>query len=190
MQGLTLRVMGDREGTHIDIPLSPGDEGTAQTIGVMRELAHQFSRSVLVRAVAAAVRATAASHRRGSPVAAQVQREELAALFAWFKRRVRFCRDPKGLELVRRPDHQIANMRGGRTVEGDCDDASVLGAAILLALGMRPVYITIARDYGDFEHVYWGARLADGSLVAMDPQEFDRPGEEAQGVVRKRVWDV
>jgi len=186
MQGLTLRIMGDADGKVLEIPLPPGDAGTEETVKVMRAMAREFARSPWVRAVAASVRKTASDDTGGglNKVA------ELVALFAWFKRRISFCRDPRGVELVRRPDHQIQAMRGNQRTCGDCDDASVLGAAILLAMGYAPVFVTVSRDNGDFEHVYWGVSTGPGHYIAMDPQECDAPGDEAPGVVRRKVWEV
>lgn len=195
MNGLTLRIMGDAPGSVLEIPLAPGDAGTEQTISVMRTMAHEFTKSRWVKAVAAKLRADVYKRVRDLAlgVGAQhglIQSAELDALFAWFKERIAFCKDPAGIELVRRPDHQIRAMQGGRQACGDCDDASVLGAALLLVLGYSPVFVTISRDQGAYAHVYWGIYAGPGTYIAMDPQHFNAPGEEAQDVARRRVWRV
>lgn len=188
MQGLTLQIRGLDGGPDLLYQLDDGDAGTAQTIAAMREMAHAFAGHELVRVVAASVRASSVSLLQRMP-GSSVRATDLAALFGWFKRRVRFCADPTTIELVQRPDELIGQIQAKGKACGDCDDASVLGAAILLALGHKPVFITVARG-GNFAHVYWGARDAWGSVIPMDPQEFDQVGEEASGVTRRVVWEV
>lgn len=187
MNGLTLHIRGDL-GDDLWMALPPGDAGTEQTIDAMREIAHAYATHALVRVVAGSVRtdAVAIMARHALP---RVSLAEYYALFNWFKRRVKFCEDPKSIELIQRPDELIRQVSTEGKACGDCDDASTLGAAILLALGHKPVFITVARG-GNFKHVYWGVRDPVKGLIPLDPQEFDRVGDEADNVSRRRVWEV
>lgn len=65
----------------------------------------------------------------------------------------------------------------------DCDDVATLGAALLLAAGIPPVFIVTGRakdrDPGTgavkLRHVFYGARIGD-QVMPFDPQERVPPG--------------
>jgi transglutaminase-like putative cysteine protease len=62
---------------------------------------------------------------------------QLTVLRAWLQSRFRFVRDPYGVELVYSPERQVDMFRRQGYIEGDCDDAAVLAAALAQALGFR-----------------------------------------------------
>lgn len=110
-----------------------------------------------------------------------------------------FQEDPPKFELVHDPviyANELLARRG--PVRGDCDDRSTLGAALLGALGLAPVFIVV-QPTGDteYKHVLFGymknaARgVADlDNIVPMDPQERFQPGQWIPGVARMKVYAV
>ncbi len=168
----------------------PDDDeaATAQTIVLMSAYAAEDSRHPWIRA--AALDATGQ---------ATDQRAQLAAIHRWIRGRVRFVEDselsrpfsstPDADEVLVRPADLLAMPRPA----GDCDDFSMLTAAMLLTLGIRPEYVTIAADPKAphlYTHVYVVAHLADGTAVAMDTSHGSAPGWQAPAAGKYRAWKI
>jgi hypothetical protein len=174
----------------IRTPDRPADDelATAQTIARMVSLTRADSLAPELRQ--AALEAT----RGAADVAAKC-----GALFWWIKRRVRFLEDRtligaytddstidelliRPLELLRDPDP-----------EGDCDDFSMLTAAMLRSLGIETYFKTIAADPDDpavYSHVYAVAVLPSGERLAMDTSNGPYPGWEARPAGKSRLWRI
>jgi len=98
----------------------------------------------------------------------------MGALLSAVRRRMRYTPDPIDVELVKTPHailEEASRDPNGRFV-GDCDDASVLLAALLGAVGLHSRFVVIPADQarpGEWSHVYVSARASDGRWVALDP---------------------
>lgn len=81
---------------------------------------------------------------------------QVGALRRWLAARFRFRRDPHRLEWVVSPVRQLAYVRGQGFVEGDCDDAAVLAAALGEAVGFpaRLAVLGFLGPAGPFGHVF------------------------------------
>lgn len=89
------------------------------------------------------------------------------------------------VEVLIRPRHMVQWRRG------DCDDFSMLAAALLLTAGIRCAYCTIAADPSAphlFSHVYVIA-YPGGKEVAVDASHGPHCGWQARGT-RKQVWPI
>lgn len=77
--------------------------------------------------------------------------------------RFRFLRDPAGVELVHHPRVLLDRLRKEGYVQGDCDDAAILGAALGKVIGLpaRFVVVGFRGPRGPLTHVY--AEVSDGS---------------------------
>lgn len=86
---------------------------------------------------------------------------ELARAIFWYvKKAVRFRDDPDHDELLIAPAILLAMP----TPEGDCDDFSMLTAALLEAARIPWEFVTVAADHdspGRFSHVYVRALVED-----------------------------
>ena len=122
------------------------------------------------------------------------------AIYDTLAAKVTFQPDPSRLEYLRHPDGMLYDlaMKGRATTRasfahtGDCDDMAMMGCALLLAAGLRPVLITVAiavspRDR--FVHVLFGYIADGGRVVPMDPQEKFAFGTMATPT-RAKVWEV
>lgn len=92
---------------------------------------------------------------------------EVRALFMFVRDRVRYTRDPVGVELLQTPTRVL------RERVGDCDDKSILLAALLRAVGhpARVAFRAIAANPffpGQFSHVYVIARVGQRE-IPLDP---------------------
>jgi len=86
---------------------------------------------------------------------------ELRAVWDWVDRRIRFVRDIRGVETLQTPE---------RTLEigaGDCDDHSILLAALLENLGFETRFHAMGFAPGMFSHVLTEARI-NGQWVPLE----------------------
>lgn len=162
-------------------PLANGDQGTAQTISVMRRLAEGALRdSNFVRKVSDIVR----------PVAAFDDVGEVKQIYDWVRRNIRFTKDPVTVEKLY-PPQELLKIRSG-----DCDDLALLTAAMAMTIGYPARWITIstnAESPNEFTHIWTEVEAPPGSgnWVAMDTARLDSNfGLEPAMYFRKRAWDV
>lgn len=161
--------------------LLAGEPGTAQTISAMRELIDDATTDPeFVRFAVDMVRGVPAYHDIG----------EVQAVYEWVKRNIRFTKDPILKEKLY-PPRELLKIRAG-----DCDDISMLIAALLFALGYPARLVTIAADPNqpsEFSHVYVEAEIPAGSnqWVAVDAARSDSQfGVEPPNYFRKRAWSL
>lgn len=86
------------------------------------------------------------------------------AVGRWVEANVRYVRDVAGVEVVQTPAQVI------EAGAGDCDDIATLIGALLLALGHRVAFVTVAFGSGEYSHVF--AQFFDpksGNWVVLDP---------------------
>lgn len=153
-----------------------GNGGTRTTLAEMSRLAADGARDP---------RVIAAAH---SLVRSLPERDDVTTMtrmLADVRRRMRYTRDPLDVELVKAPGVLIEESESspsGKFV-GDCDDASVLLAALLGCVGIPSKFVAVPADPsrpGEWSHVYVAARAEDGRWVPLDPIVRDfGVGEEA-----------
>jgi transglutaminase-like putative cysteine protease len=129
------------------------------------------------------------------------------AIFNYVKNRVRFVGDnvtaspfqvnttiPIVETLVRPRDLSVMCSGGGQCSRaGDCDDFSMYGASLLLALGRDVRFVTVAADPsqpGIYSHVYVVVYREDGTRLPMDLSHGPYPGWEVQQVTRREEWSM
>lgn len=160
--------------------LSSGKRGTAETVAIMARLAmgEWGARSERIRNLALAV-------VRSREVAAKDYRGEIEAVHTWIQKNIRYTRDPVGQETVQTPEYTAFINQAG-----DCDDFSVLEAALLGALGHPTRFVTIGFTPTAFSHVYLEVNVR-GDWIALDPIMADKPvGWEAPNPVIKKIFPI
>jgi transglutaminase-like putative cysteine protease len=113
------------------------------------------------------------------------------ALRRWLSEHLRFSRDPKGTELLQKPAFMLDEIRKHAVVDGDCDDAATLSAALATALGFACTITAVAfySKHAPFQHVYTlvsVGRKPDGSPDWMD-MDTTRPTRNLPPVVSRRI---
>ena len=108
---------------------------------------------------------------------------EVAALFEWVKKNIRYTRDIYKVELL----HSARRMLQLRA--GDCDDMTILLAAMLEATG-HPVRLVLVgsnpRQPNRFSHIYLESQVR-GEWIALDPTMAKPPGWAPKALVKKIV---
>lgn len=159
---------------HMTIP--KGYSGTLATAGHIVRLIRQGAKDFQVRRTAVAI-------FRQYGIRPKDYMGEVAALFDWVKRNIRYTRDIYKVELL----HSARRMLQLRA--GDCDDLTILLAAMLEATG-HPVRLVLMgvnpRKPKVFSHIYLEVQVR-GRWIALDAS-MDRPvGWAPKAVVKKCV---
>lgn len=138
---------------HQLLGLPPGRWGTWVTVRHMERMVREAIRNpLLVRAARSIVLAVPS----GSAPA------EVAAVRRFLAERVRFTRDPLGVETLTSPARMLEDVATDGMASGDCDEVATLGAALGMALGMPARFVLYAFDPGGpWLHVF--AELWDGT---------------------------
>lgn len=156
-------------------PLLGGDEGTSQTISMLRNLVDDAWKDPVVNR-------TAIEIIRGAGVQPYDAWGQIRAIYNWVRANFYFVNDPVSKEAVR-PTRDLLEM-----FAGDCDDinGNVL-PALLGTIGYETRLVTIAADENypeQFSHVYAEVFLngkwypldaaRPGAVFGMAPQYFFR----------------
>jgi hypothetical protein len=152
------------------VPQLPGAAGIVQTMGLMKSMTNQAIDHPLIRQYAA--RAT--EHvPRGN------QKEGALAIGEWVRAHVRYLPDPLHKEHLTHPGIKgdpktmIEAIHAGKKVFGDCDDMSMLVAAMGKSIGMQPTFHGVGRGE-KFHHVYTElAGIAIDPTVSFGTKPFD-----------------
>lgn len=157
---------------------------TAHTISLMAEYVRQDAKAPIVRQ---------AAYQAISHLAGRDARQEAIAVWQWVRSRVRFVHDSDfaigdDAEVLVRPVDLLRMPQPS----GDCDDFSMLVAALLRALGIPSAFVTVAADprsADQYTHVYVVAMLPNGPL-ALDASHGPSPGWEPKPQGKRRVWPI
>lgn len=123
--------------------LPPGDAGTRATLRAMRAEVHAGLLDPAVRTAALGI----IRH-----IPARDGRGHADTLRRWLGERWRFVRDPDGVEYVLTPREQLERLYRVGALEGDCDDAAVLGATLGKVIGLPARFRALAFG-GPYRHV-------------------------------------
>lgn len=135
--------------TRTEATLQGLPSGPAATIVTLREMRRLARESV--RAANQAVREQALSLVADLPERRWAQ--EIARLHAFVRDRIRYVRDPAGIELVATPEKTLEYG------QGDCDDKCTLLAALLESLCHPAKFVALGFANQPFSHVIVETRL-------------------------------
>ncbi len=136
------------------LSFASGDEGTRQTLNVMRHAVVEGIKDPAIMPIA---------RRLVLDVDEKDKRGEAAVLFEYVKDHIRYVNDPLGLETVVFPRTVI------EVGSGDCDDKSVLFAALAVVLGIPARFVAVKMPgIKIYTHVY-PELLINGSWQPFEP---------------------
>jgi hypothetical protein len=160
--------------------LSGGDTGTAETIAVIRQLVDEGIKDPEVNRAAIGI-------VKAAGVRPFDFDGEQRAIYNFVLKQIRFTRDIAGKETLRTP-REILAIRAG-----DCDDKSILIAALLGTIGHRVRLVTVKANPlapGLFSHIYPEV-YSRGRWVALDAARRDPAlGRSPTKYFQKRVWSL
>ena len=77
-----------------------------------------------------------------------------AALMVWVQQKMRFVRDPHGVEALHDPVMIAAAIEQHKQPYGDCDDFSMYLASLMRSVGLRANFRVVGFNGGKLSHVY------------------------------------
>jgi len=109
---------------------------------------------------------------------------QYAAIYAWVRDAVQYVRDVVDVETLQTPIETL------RSMAGDCDDKSLLLAALLQSVGFAVRFVAVGFDGPDsFDHVYIEARVGQ-HWIAADATEREYLGWYPPHPTAKLVYHV
>lgn len=146
---------------------SPGDDGIRETLLTMQKLIFASDKNRVIKDTARRIIA-------GLSPADELG--QIAAVFAWVKKNMRYVRDYYNIEELTGPDQIVYNIRNGyETHSSDCDDFAMVEAALLRSIGFKTRLEAVAvRNPLNYNH----ARVSVYSqkLERWIPLEGTKPG--------------
>jgi hypothetical protein len=128
--------------------LSGGIAGNLQTLQAMKKIAKQRAGHPMVRKLALNILNyyNIDSHQYG---------EEARAIGTYVQQKVRYVKDPTGIEQLHDPVTMIDQIQRG-IARGDCDDMALLTASLLYAIGHTPKFrcVRYKSKFGPYNHIY------------------------------------
>ena len=109
---------------------------------------------------------------------------EIKNLHAFVRDKIRYVRDIRGVETISAVDRILESG------QGDCDDKSVLLAALLESIGHPARFVAIKLGGDEYEHVYVETRVGNGKWISLETTEPVEIGWEPPGVTQRLVYYV
>lgn len=153
-----------------------GKAGMVATLRAMRQYARDAIRDPAQKIRTLAMRLTAGLPSRS-------YQQEAAALHRFVRDEIRYVRDPVGVELVSTPARTL------ETGQGDCDDKSVLLAALLESLGHPARFVAIGLNGGPFSHVLVETKIGE-AWVPLETIIDRPPGWYPRGITSRYLLKV
>ena len=152
--------MTHRTATLQQIP--DGALGTKATLNYMRQYVREYKKSLPVRELALSCIRDLRGHKNW---VGQIKR-----LHSYVQKRIQYVRDVRGVETLQTP---LVTMK---IRQGDCDDQSVLLAALLESIGHPTRFVAIKQNFfGPFVHVYTETKIGP-RWIPLETTEKMAPG--------------
>ena len=151
--------------------IAAGPQGTYATLMLMRALAKQGKTAMPVRALALSL------------VSGLKQKDylgEAKRVHAYVRDHIRYVRDVDGVETLHTPEKVIEYG------QGDCDDKSILAAALLGAIGHKTRFVAMGFGNKQFSHVYVETRVGN-KWVGFETTEPVNFGWHPSGATSRMV---
>ena len=126
----------------------------------------------------------------GVPVNDKV--EEVRAIHKFVSQKVRYTKDPYGMEYLQTPPTLLKMIEQGEKPAGDCDDMTMLSLSLLKSVGFPvAVKVTSYSPDGRFAHIYGLVYLNKIGWMPVECVRGDYPlGWEAPNATRQIESEV
>lgn len=163
------------------LTIAPGDRGAFQTLAKMRAVVNAgLTDPIVIETARVIVRAIAPRHYT----------EQIAAIRSFLADRFLFVKDPLGVELLSTPRLMLDTIARAFFVQGDCDDAAILAAALAKAIGLRARFVALGFVGPDapLVHVFTQINIPGGD--EWREMDTSRPRDAAPQYTRAVVREV
>lgn len=136
-----------------------GALGTKATLKIMRQFVREYKKSMPVRELALSLIRYLPGHKNWVG--------QIRCLHSFVQQRVQYVRDVRGIETIQTP---LVTIQIG---QGDCDDQSVLLAALLESIGHPTRFVAIKQNFlGPFVHVFTETKIGPKWLPLETTEKF------------------
>jgi transglutaminase-like putative cysteine protease len=146
-----------------------GKAGTVATLKIMKHLVKTGKTTLPVRNLAVTLT---------NGLKSKDWFNEVKILHRFVRDQIRYVKDIRGVETVQTPDVTLSLKAG------DCDDKSVLLAALLESINHPTRFVAIGFQPDDFVHVYVETRIGT-SWISLETTEPVEVGWSPKGVVSR-----
>ncbi len=147
-----------------------GDQGSRDTLNAMRRVINAALTDPLVLQTARRIVGVFPSRDYDA---------HALAVKSYLQEHFQFVRDPRGVEMLSTPRYLLTEISRRYIVQGDCDDAAILGAALAKAIGLRArlTALSFFTRATPFSHVYtvikgrrwWSLDITRPARMAVEP---------------------
>jgi hypothetical protein len=156
------------------VDIAGGRAGVLETLAHMRRMVREAKRDYFIR-------------RKAEQLVEHVPQKdwpgEARAIHAFVRDSIAYRLDPNEIELVKTPVKVL------ETGAGDCDDKSVLVAALLESIGHPTRLVAIGFTPGELTHVYVETKIGNRwfALETTEPLEF---GDAVSGFLDREIVHI
>lgn len=169
-----MQIINRHEITSSLMMIPSGKDGIIETMRQMRRIVREWKKSMIIRNLALQLVSDLPSKKWSA---------EINALFFFVQNNIRFVRDINGVETLQTPDVTLT------LGQGDCDDQSILLAALLESIGHPARFVAVGFSPEFYEHVFVESKLGVG-WIPLDPTEKHPAGWYPPNIVEKLVMYI
>lgn len=151
-----------------------GVEGTRETLRIMQQLVRQARISPVIRGLATDIVAEVPAKRSAA---------EVDALRVWIRSNIRYTADVNDVETLQPPAVLL------QTQHGDCDDQSMLMAALAQSIGYPTRFAAVGFSPDHFDHVFTEVLLGTRWVTAETTENVPL-GWYPPSVLTRITWHV
>jgi len=161
--------------TVTEYTIPQGDRGAYQTLKIMKRIVNEAMRDIPVLDTAKTIIRSVGGKDRSA---------QAVAIAEWVRPRLRFVRDPYGIETLHTPLFMLSRINTVGMYEADCDDYAILSAALAKAVGLRTKFVVLGFHSAEhpFTHVYAMAETPQGWVP------FDVSFGLPPGAIQRRAY--
>jgi len=122
---------------------------------------------------------------------------EILSVYNFVLGAVRYCNDPRTIELVKRPGLVARQIAAGQVPSLDCDDLTTLLAALLLSLGREVRAVTVAfhdafyNGERQYSHIFCEVKEPRSNRwIVLDPVAAEDTDKMLRRVRAVKYWAI
>ncbi len=121
----------------------------------------------------------------------QGKMSEIAAVYDYVLKNVRYTLDPDGVEYVSSPARIQSSINKMGRAAGDCDDIACIVGAYLKALGHKVRIVLVAfNPKAEFQHVFIETYVKNVGWLTVDPSTYPNTKKMLRDVKRTKFLEV
>lgn len=151
-----------------------GVAGIRETLKYMSRLTNSYKKSPVIRELALAI---------VKDIPPKKWQREVNAIFRYVRDTIRYTKDIRGCETLQTPVQTL------KIKQGDCDDQSMLAAALLETIGHPTRFVAVGFTPNSFSHVFVQTKIGNKWITLECTMEKWRLGQTPRNIKNKIIQD-